>query len=301
MVAVIKVATDSPSPGDNPCSSVSQSVLLICVKYGADNETERYLESIQTLQSRNGLHVLVVDNTVGGTWAISSHSDYQAVQAPGNLGYFGGARFGLSLYLEQNPLPDWIIISNVDLYIEDPLFLERLSQLSSIPDLGAVAPSIRSALTGVDQNPYLRARPSALRMHVYKWLYRSWIVFNTYEGVAALFHKFRSWLRKLRTNTGKPPCRETIYAPHGSLLILSKSYFDRGGDLQFPQFLFGEEIYIAETLRKLGLSVLYEPSLRVVHDEHRSTKLFKPRKVVAYAAASAAYCANVFFPRVRST
>jgi GT2 family glycosyltransferase len=278
----------------------TQTFLLLCVKYGVDKETERYLESIQTLQSRNGLRVLVVDNTVDGSWARSAHSDYQAVQAPGNLGYFGGARYGLSLYLQQNPLPDWVVVSNVDLCIDDPLFLERLAWLGSVPNLGAVAPRIRSSLTGMDQNPYLRVRPSALRMHLYKWLFRSWLILNVYEVLGTLFHRVRSAIGSVRLASSRLPSRETIYAPHGSFLIFSRNYFDRGGTLDFPEFLFGEEIYIAENMRALGLQVVYEPSLQVTHQEHHSTKLFKSRTVAQYLARSAAYCADTLFPNTRS-
>lgn len=274
---------------------------MICVKYGADKETERYVDSLRTLQSRKALHVLVVDNTADSTWATSSHSDDQAVQAPANLGYFGGARYGLSLYRQQNPIPDWVIVSNVDLSIDDPSFLERLAPLASIPNLGAIAPRIQSSLTGVDQNPYLRVRPSARRMHLYKRLFRSWLILNTYEVLGTLFRRVRGALSGRRKGSSQLPSQETIYAPHGSFLILSRNYFDRGGTLDFPEFLFGEEIYIAEHMRRLGLTVIYEPSLHVTHQEHHSTKLFKSRTIAQYLARSAAYCADTFFPRsVRS-
>jgi len=276
--------------------TANPSVLLICVKYSADRETERYLDSIRALHAQSGLHVLLVDNTVEARWSYTSdQSNCRVLRAPRNLGYFGGARYGLSRHLAENPMPDWLIISNVDLSLDDPTFLERLAPLGSIPDVGAVAASIRSALTGIDQNPFMRVRPSVLRMHAYKWLYRSQTALNGYEGLAAFSHRAGSALRKLRP-THSNSARETIYAPHGSFLILSKNYFDRGGDLDFPEFLFGEEIYIAESVRRLGLKVIYEPALRVNHQEHHSTGLFKSKQVAGYVAASAAYCADTFFP-----
>lgn len=191
-----------------------------------------------------------------------------------------------------------MVISNVDLRLADSVFFEQLGTLASIPDLGAVAPSIYSDLTGIDQNPYMKTRPSRRRMHAYKWLYRNWMVLNLYELSAALFHRARTVLKISRTLSADSVqhTRETIYAPHGSLIILSKQYFERGGDLNFPEFLFGEEIYIAEKMRSLGLKVIYEPRLRVMHEEHHSTKLLKSRKIAEYAAASAAYCADSFFP-----
>jgi len=277
----------------------AQTVLLICVKYGSDTETAQYLESLRKLQAQRNLQVLVVDNTVGNEFSEPpTERNFTLVRAKENLGYFGGARGGLSLYLREHALPDWVVVSNVDLVIADSQFLNKLAALGSRLDLGAVAPSIRSGLTGKDQNPYLRVRPSAAQMHAYKWLFRSRFVLNTYELAAAAFHWARGISGKWRASAHGLRRRlpESIYAPHGSFLILSKNYFARGGDLEFPGFLFGEEIYIAERMRKLGLEVVYDPSLEVLHDEHKSTKLYKSRQMAAHAAFAAAYCADVFFP-----
>jgi len=280
-------------------SELAQTVLLICVKHGSETETALYLESLRKLRGQRTLQVLVVDNTIGAELPeLPKERNFTWLRAEENLGYFGGARRGLSLYLQEHSLPDWVIVSNVDLVIVDLEFLHKLAALPSRSNLGAVAPSIRSALTGKDQNPYLRVRPSAARMHAYKWLFQSRLVLNIYELAAAAFHWARSVPGKLRASSHKfrRSLPESIYAPHGSFLILSKNYFARGGNLEFPGFLFGEEIYIAESMRRLGLGVWYDPSLEVLHDEHKSTKLYKSREIAAHAAFAAAYCADVFFP-----
>lgn len=278
---------------------LSQTVLLICVKYGSDHETVRYLDSVQCLRGQRGLQVLVVDNAFDANPAGRSvPQNYTTIQAPTNLGYFGGARYGLSLYLEKHPLPDWVIVSNVDLVIPDPTFLVKLTELTGRPRLGAVAPRISSVLTGSDQNPFMTVRPSALRMHSYKWMFRRRLLLNTYEVVGTAFRRARTRLgRSLRVLSAvRHANRATIYAPHGSFLILSKNYFARGGDLQFPGFLFGEEIYIAESLKRMNLEAVYEPSLKVVHQEHGSTRLIRSRELAQALSFSAAYCADTFFP-----
>ena len=285
-------------PKRESASELAHRVLLICVKYGSDKETAQYLQSVRRLCGQAHLRVLVVDNQAQGNAESPGIEGYPTIQPGENLGYLGGARHALSRYLERNPLPDWIIISNTDLAIPDPAFLERLAEAASIRDLGALAPGIRSGMTGKDQNPFMRARPTAIRMHFYKTLYRSWLLLNMYEIGAALFHKMDGAIRavKRKPADSAPSYRETIYASHGSFLILSKRYFAAGGDLQYPEFLFGEEIYIAEMIRRLGLRIVYDPSLRVLHEEHRSTKLFRSRKMAAHVARSAAYCAETFFP-----
>lgn len=275
------------------------SVVLICVKYGSDAEAAQYLDSLRKLNGQQNLNVLVVDNAADtGLPGPLMGRNLTFVRSEANLGYFGGARSGLSLYLRENPLPDWVIVSNVDLVVADAQFLDKLAALRARPRLGVVAPSIRSVLTGRDQNPFMRTRPSTARMHAYKWMFRSWLVLNAYELATSAFHKLRSAAHGLtgaRAGVGLDS-GGTIYAPHGSFLIFSSEYFRAGGNLDFPCFLFGEEVYLAETLRRLDLDIIYEPSLEVIHQEHKSTRLLKSPQLARAVAASAAYCADTYFP-----
>jgi hypothetical protein len=62
-------------------------------------------------------------------------------------------------------------------------------------------------------------------------------------------------------------------------------------------FLFNKEIFVAETVRKLGLRVAYDTRLKIQHNEHKSTKLIRSREVAAYMRDSAIYCAKVFFSK----
>ncbi|HTS35882.1 MAG TPA: hypothetical protein VMH04_09435 [Candidatus Solibacter sp.] len=274
------------------------SVLLICVKYGADAETAQYLESLGKLRGQRNLRVIVVDNTVGADpRGLPTDLNLTLVRSEENLGYFGGARSGLTHHLRQHPLPDWVIVSNVDLLVADSQFLEKLALLRR-PGLGVVAPSIRSALTGRDQNPFMRSRPSAARMHAFKWMFRSWFLLNAYELVSAMYHKLRSAssTRRVAPTYLREDRGKSIYAAHGAFLIFSNEYFRAGGNLDFPCFLFGEEIYLAESLRRVGLDAVYEPSLEVIHQEHKTTRFVKSRKLARVVASSAAYCADAYFP-----
>jgi GT2 family glycosyltransferase len=283
-------------------SNCSQTALLVCVKYGADDETARYVRSLRRLQEQANLHVLIVDNADSSVADLPMDSGFTVLRSEKNLGYLGAARRGISRYLEEHPLPDWVIVSNVDLLVTDPQFLQKLAKFKSAPRLGAIAPRIVSTLTGRNQNPFMRSRPSAIRMHLYKWLYRNWLILNAHEIASAIFHRSRSAFGQ--ANQTAPDLgrnvRRKIYAPHGSFVILSKEYFRAGGSLDFPCFLFGEEVYLAENLRKLGLDVIYEPSLEVVHQEHKSTKLIKSHKLAQFVASSAAYCADTYFPLKRA-
>ena len=90
----------------------------------------------------------------------------------------------------------------------------------------------------------------------------------------------------------------SIYAPHGACVIFSKRFFSEGGSLDLPVFLFGEEICIAEAVRRLGLSVIYNPKLVLTHHEHQSPqwrRILLTRKAALHLAKSTAYLVDTYF------
>ncbi len=85
------------------------------------------------------------------------------------------------------------------------------------------------------------------------------------------------------------------YAIHGSFMIFNKTFFQRGGTINYPCVLFGEELFIAEQALKLNLDLLYEPSLQVEHNEHATTGTFKSKEAVAYLHQSYTFLLNTYF------
>lgn len=271
------------------------SVLVICVNYHSHAETVRYVRSLAALtRAPDVLRIVVVDNS-GGSDPFCMADDLQGrvtVVRPGqNLGYFGGAAFGFRAALAEGANPEFCIVSNVDLAIEQPEFLDILSRVRG-PDIGAIAPSIRSRMTGVDQNPYMARRPSSQSMQRYVWLYSHYPLAALYERAARLWKRARTFMRTGRSTAEGP---RDVYAPHGSFIVLTREFFARGGRLEYGAFLFNEELHVAEQARALGLRILYRPDLRVTHDEHVSIGRYRNRRVVAFARDSARYCFNKYF------
>ena len=102
--------------------------------------------------------------------------------------------------------------------------------------------------------------------------------------------------RQTKTNgmdVNKAPVE--IYAPFGAYLIFHKTYFIKGGTLQHGAFLFGEEIFVAETSRRLNLKVIFDPRLKVIHREHSSLRKIGSRNAARYAREATHYLADTFF------
>ena len=285
-----------PAAGEPRAPRRQLEIGLIVVNYNSAQATAQLLvDLLQQDKSNCALTVVVADNgpSKPGLGSLrQAYRDNPSVrfeEMTTNLGYFGAAHCALEA-VWRDGLPDWIIVSNADIRLQQPGFFSRIAD--GMAGIGAViAPRIVSTRTGLDQNPFLRKRPSALRMNLHRLIPRVPLLFWLMRTQCAVRRAVRSRLRGKHA----PPATASsyIYAPHGAFIIFSKEYFRRGGSLNAGAFLFAEEIFVAETCRRLGFGVAYSPTLEVLHDEHVSTKV-NPA-IRRYLAESTDYISREFF------
>jgi GT2 family glycosyltransferase len=254
-------------------------VLVITVHYKTTHGVLALLKSLQALREFSMTRTIVADNLSGGEYlailrrGMPDIPSVELLELPANLGYFGAAKFAYDDYLAKgHDLPDWVIVCNHDVLIEDQDFFSKL--FSEDPRAaGVIAPRIQVLPGRVDQNPFMTSRPGWLRWTQLR-------VVNSFYGAAAVWDWLYRQKQAAKTSwfalRGKAAAisnggRQSIYAPHGAFMIFSRRYFEAGGYLDGNLFLYGEEISVAEVCRSLGLAVIYEPSLCVVHNEHTST------------------------------
>ncbi len=264
---------------DHPLRPDGQTILLICVNYRADDLTLKLMHTALGMPATEQLHVIAVDNGAhGGESALPAyiaHPRAQVVVPPRNLGYFAGAAYGLEVFLRTHPMPDWVIVSNVDIRFATSDFFATLRSYEAGQDVGILAPAIRSDFTGKNQNPFIRHRPWRGVVGAYEWVCKNRLLVSCYR----LFSLTKTTVRSLFTADdghvlwGDSLQPTPVYAPHGSCIIFHKNYFAHGGHLNYSAFLFGEELFVAEMARQMNLHVVYEPRLRIHHQDHVSTGL----------------------------
>lgn len=275
------------------------SVLILAINYGTADKALEFAECLASHAGGNtGLTVAFIDNTDGekrGWLEQELQVKYPLIAcwtAPRNLGYFGGARFGLARATRAGLRPNWVAVTNVDVAC-DPTELQEVLANHDDSHIGVIAPAIRSSLTGRALNPFLERRPPRWRMHGYKYLFRR------YWGLAGY-----TWLSRVTGGVrqseddqreGSILCSRAIYAPHGAFVVLSRELLTRAAPLDHPPFLFGEEFTVAEAARIARMPVLFEPRIRVIHREHASTSAMPSKVRHAYIRDAAAYCADAFF------
>jgi len=284
------------------------SVLIIGVNYGTDYETIKFIKGL-TGTYKNPLfnvNIVIVDNTERKRndaffkIIVGENQQLKYIKTPFNMGYFGGANYGLKTYLENNDFPDWVVVSNVDIDFKEKYFFENLCKYSN-NKTGVIAPSILSEFTGHDLNPMISSRPSKYRMKFYKYCFSNYYLLNTYsvfsiiKNLLVYFYHFIRRYKIMVIKKNKFVEMKNIYAPQGSCIIFSKLFFEKGGTLNYPSFLYQEEIYIAEIARKMDLNIIYVPKLRVWHKGHDFAGVIRSRAIAAYIADSARYIADTYF------
>jgi GT2 family glycosyltransferase len=255
--------------------------LIITVNYRGAADTLRLLESLRRLKGFSGIDVTVVDNfsADGSSSAIraamSTLENVRLLESTINRGYFGGAKWALREYTcGGNSVPDWVVVCNNDIVIEDQDFLAKLFAHDPAA-VGALAPEIRSERTKLDQNPFLKKRPDKKKLLTLRIWFSSYYLMLFKELLSAPVRLGKEKLSNFMASPQKTPQGQelqSIYSPHGAFVIFSRKYFELGGEIDDGLVLYAEEFSVGEICRRLGLPVLHDKKLQVQHREHSSTR-----------------------------
>lgn len=281
------------------------SILLICVNYHTEKPLKRFLQSIRVLDRANcDLRVTIVDNgSTEGGFDFLNQGDFDGlrvnvVMSPDNLGYFGGASYGLQSSIDETFSPEWTIVGNCDLEILDSKLFSVLRNYVQDPNLGLVAPSIISTTSGKDSNPFFVDPPALNRFKLWRLIFSNYYTAIFWELCSTV--KIGLWQMLSRFKPDSQPLEKTIYAPHGSCFIFNRNYFQRGGTFNYECFLFGEEFFVAEEARRLGLNVRYDPQIRIVHHEHSITGEIASRQKIKYIREAQQYWYDYFVRQIKT-
>lgn len=225
-----------------------KTFLLICVNYKSYEFLQVFLESVaraaEKVKGRLKVDIEVADNSEN------------------NLGYLGGA---LPIYSKRAKGYDYVSISNVDLQLTNDFFEKLLCIQES--NIGWIAPDIYTDKINRHENPYLLKRPDKHNFFIWNIIYSSTFLYRLYRYL---------YILKSQKTKIYPQC--TIYAGHGSFMLFTKEFIDSYPKLQFPGFMYGEEIFFAELVRRAQKKVLYAPTLKIENIGNISTGLLNQKQ-----------------------
>lgn len=264
-------------------------IFIACVNYNSYGELAEYLKSIeiaynQVQRTELDLIVSIADNSKVKENICLDGISYKVNIVPlDNAGYFGGASFIIN---NRRDIPefDYVIISNVDLKLDINFFNNLPDELES--SVAWISPSILSSYEKRDKGRGLAERPTKRKLKQLKFMYRHpWLHF-------LIEHTY--YRRKTLANQSDLTISE-IYSGHGSLIILTKAFFSVYRKINYPVFLYGEELFLGELIRQKGLKVLYNPNIIIYDSEHVSTSLLPSSFSSKYQYESISYIMDTFY------
>ena len=228
-------------------------ILIVCVNYNSYGELRNYLQSVEksalNVQGDLQLEVIIADNSTQKEIVdcdIYKQIRVKQVELP-NLGYLGGAQAIIN-NIDKPTQYDYIIISNVDLLFEKET-IKQLIDFKVGDNVAWVAPSVYSETFNKDLNPNVINRYKRWKLTLLKLTYNKFF--------------YRLYTKYYYSNKGKNvkhPMMD-IYAGHGSIIMLTSNFFKNYSKIDYPVFLYGEELYFAELIRRKRMRVVYTPSI----------------------------------------
>lgn len=177
-----------------------------------------------------------------------------------NKGYGAGNNAGIA-YARKNYTFGYIIISNPDIIIQQ--FDDK-----QVNPHGITAPDI-ATLKGKKQNPLLPWDTH----YLYYWVYQGYK--QNCEYLRLFGYGLNRFIREiflLCSRNKTIPCN--IYGAHGSFFVISQEALTKLLPLYDEHiFLFCEELILAHRARKLGISTIFSPIIKILHKEDGSVKL----------------------------
>lgn len=241
-------------------------LLFVCINYNNEIEVKKYLENIKEV-IKNPKEIIVVNNSLTKNLdkILKLEGLIINIFTPhNNLGYLNGLFYGINEYKKSKELPQWIVLSNTDIEIKKFKFKDK--NYSS--NIYCIAPEIFSVFNRSYQNPFYKFRLQKKRIKRIIMVKRFFLLDIIYEKLSQIKNKI---------SLSRDTSSSYIYAPHGSFFLLKKDFFLMKEQKYF-NLLYGEELFIAEELRKINKKIYFDKNLRINHLEHSTTNLME-RKI----------------------
>lgn len=256
-------------------------ISVVILHYNGFAMTQAYIDNLKQ-QNWGGIshHFLIVDNaSPDGSGkqleeAYAGDPDTVILLSDNNLGFAKGNNLGI-LYAASQFHSNLIIVSNNDIVMEDPAFMQNLAAVYKREKFDVLGPDIFSTRKNIHQNP-LRSRYLSEKQlldkidEIDKTLWKLKIIDKL--GVYDLISRVKKLVGKSHRDVPHFGAAQRGVVLHCAFFVLSEGYLRAYPDGLYPgTFLYMEEDALNYRVQKQGLKSLYDPSLSVLHLDGVST------------------------------
>jgi GT2 family glycosyltransferase len=264
------------------------------MNYFKEEELAKFVKDFLLTSQQDQFVVRIANNGSNNSSILNELTSDSRVRVDGdgtNLGYFGGAAFALEAQRKEfGDYPGLTVVSNFDLEWEVSDLVKQLYEESKQTECAVIAPRIVDMKSKVEMNPYYVNRIEVAKLNRLIQVSSFYMIYLIYQWL----HLIKRFFSK---NTSNVISNEPVYAVHGSFVVIKKEYFENGASLTYGSFLYGEEIFMAEETRRIGLKTCVFTSILVTHNEHITTGKIKGKKHMHYLNKSLRFLKKTYFSK----
>ena len=259
---------------------MQNKIAFVILNYKTVDETIILLKNLYAQNWYKQIKIYVVENgsnngSIAKLKKAQKKYSFELLLSNQNLGFAQGNNIGISKAISDGN--KFVICSNNDINLHPQSdFMEKIESVyNSNKKIAIIAPAIKN-LDGLYQNPFRKKRFSKKEILLMKLFYLSYFYKFYYFFRVYVIYNLITYMAKKRKDKASslPPNLSDsgyIYAPHGSFLIFTPTFFNHFNGFDEHTFLYCEEFILAEMLRYKKLSCYFENSLHVLHKESRTT------------------------------
>lgn len=248
-------------------------VCFITVNYNNSSLTIQLMNNIyQNIKSISYDFVIVDNNSKESEKIILKNvtNISKVIFLKKNIGYFPAVNRAM---MEVNrKIYDYIIVSNNDIIIDKSLE-NALLNIKYTDNVFVICPDIIEDNT-IHRNPMASESISKIRIYLYDIYFSNYIISIV---MIRLWKIFKKYVIKKNIN-GKMIEKEKIVLGYGAFYIFRKMFYNKIELLDHPKFLMGEEVYLANQVKKYNGILLYEPQIKIIHNRNSSTKKISSKR-----------------------
>lgn len=231
------------------------------------------IECIESIRKINGEYkIIVVDNnttTLDDEIILKKQCD-DFIKLNENLGFAKANNIGCKYAIEKYN-PDFLIVSNNDIVIDDENILSKINDEYKKSNFDMLGPKINT-LGGQSVNPFpvYKTKEEVInqinKTEKLIKIYNNVILRNLFDIYMKTKYLFKE--KRLVYNGKK---RETSVALHGCFIIFSKKYYEKYEHVFYNEtFLYHEEEFLYQRVLNDKLISVYNPLIEVFHKEGAS-------------------------------
>lgn len=249
-----------------------KKISFVILHYKNLKDTIECIESINKIETKNNISIVVVDNNSLDKKDESKLKKYtkDLVLLEDNMGFAKGNNAGCK-YAIKKYKPDFLCVINNDTVINQQNFFDELIKCYEKTNFDIMGPKIITE-GGESVNPFpvyntLKEVQERIKYHeklikIYENKYKR-ILLNIYMRIKRIFKK------PLHMENGEKSLYDV--ALHGCALIFSKKYYEKYSDIFYNEtFLYHEEEFLNYRKNRDHLITYYDANLEIFHKEGAS-------------------------------